>query len=112
MSSMAAETLETYAEILELSRRMLSSAKAGNWDALIGYEAERQQAVAKLKRQQDNYARPLAQGEQAKVDALIQEILKLDEETTTLTQQCMADIKGSVAAIGVSKQLNNAYRRT
>lgn len=107
---MAAETLEIYAEILELSRRMLASAKSGQWDELVAQETKRQEVVGKLKKQLENVARPPI-GSQAKTNALIQEILKLDEETRTLTEHCMADIKGSLAAVGVSKQLNNTYLR-
>lgn len=108
---MAAGTLEICAEILRFSRHMLALAQAGNWEELVAQEAERQQVVSRLKKRLETADHLQAPGEKARFDALIQEILKLDEETSTLTERRMVDIKESLASVGVSRQLNSTYLR-
>lgn len=108
---MEAETLAIYAAILDVSRAMLAAAKSASWDELVAQEAAQQQLVGKLKTHLDTAPPRLTRDEPAKINALIQQILKLDEETRALVEHCAADLKESLAAIGVTKQLKNTYLR-
>lgn len=103
---------EFCAEILKFSRLMLSSAQTENWDALVETDAQRQKLIDALKSHMAVTGVPLSAAQRAQTSPLIQEILKLDEETAALAQRRMADIKDSLSSLGVTKQLNNTYLRT
>lgn len=109
--SVASEPLQSYAEILGISRHMLSSAEAGQWDDLAIQEAARLEIVDRLKKRNALASSVPGAEEQAKINALIREILALDEQTRALAERRLGDIRESLAAAGVSRQLNNTYLR-
>ncbi len=89
------DRLGQFDALIQLSRAMLSKARAGEWDDVFGMESQRQRLI------RDAFAQPPAVERAAGIAAGIREILALDKELIALGRQRMAEL--SVGLIGWRK---------
>lgn len=102
-------TLCLYTQILAASKRMLDLARAQEWDALVDQELDRREIVAKLRTTLEQKPTPHEVAEHTQSEALIREILAIDEETRNLAQSWMAELDQQLNSLGTSKRLRNTY---
>lgn len=100
------ELLERYGAMLQLSQQMLECASKGDWDSLVELEQARSRVEEEL-RKNDNAPWPRKEG--ARKAEVIQSILTIDSEVSTLTKSWMDELRKVLGNIGVGKKMNKAY---
>ena len=96
-----------YESALEVTERMFTAARAGDWDALVALERERDRHVEEARSLEDGQAGPAAL--RARKRELLQKILARDEEIRILTQDWMHELREILDSASNTQRLNRAY---
>lgn len=102
----ASNLLDRYEAMWRLTQHMLTLARQGDWDQLVGIEQTRTAIVDELKRE-DKLQWQAAEG--AKKEILIRAILAADVEIKALTESWMSELQGTLGSIGAQQKLKKAY---
>lgn len=101
-------TIDYYRSIAEASSRMVSAARASDWDALVHAEAECARRVADLEAHQQA-------GESGNTNPqqrvrILGEILAHDAEVRALTTPWLKRLEQLLAGASGERRIGNAYR--
>jgi flagellar protein FliT len=99
-----------YESALEVTERMFTAARAGDWDALVALERERDRHVEEARSLEDGQAGPAAL--RARKRELLQKILAREEEIRILTQDWMHELREILDSASNSQRLNRAYSQS
>ena len=92
------------------SANMLALAEAGEWDALVALEHERQDKLGRLREQAlDKMLLPATEPERGEAIHLIQEILRLDECTRNLAERWMSQLSRDLGELQRARKVGQAY---
>lgn len=108
----AADIPGIYVEILEASKRMLSLAEKGDWDALVEQELVQQALVGGLKSQLEVVQRPFPAEVDASINDITLEILALDTAIRQLVGDRLKDLGEFFRSNKNSQRLNSIYRKS
>lgn len=100
--------LRYYESIAGQSQRMLSAARAGDWEDLCAAEQECARLIAQLKQLGD--APPLAAGESERRMQILKQLLAEDAEIRDLTEPWLKQLGEMLGSTGNQRRLGNAYR--
>lgn len=103
-------TIELYQSVADASRRMLEAARAGDWDRLVGAEAECARRVAALRARQAATGAAIEAGEDPDRMRLLREILAHDAEIRELTTPWLKRLEKLIAGASFERRAGNAYR--
>ncbi len=103
----AMEILSLYETIWSDTQKMLSAARNGDWDNLIGLEQGRRSQVDKIL--QLDKCNMENREFLARKSELIRSIISADEEIKSLTHAWMDKLKETLGIFGVDKRLKQAY---
>ena len=103
------EVLRRYQQLLMLSQTMLTLAKQGQWDDLIGHEVGYLKAVEEVTRAVDSTTLPAAL--QSQIRQLLQQLLDNETLIKNLLMNRMAELRGLVNQCNQQKSVNSAYGR-
>jgi flagellar protein FliT len=109
MTATGSDVLALYGDILSRSREMLALAQSQEWDALVDNELLRRDIVARLRQTLEAHPDLLQGPEKARSEALIREILDLDNQTRTMAQQWMEEIEHRLSSVTTTRRLKNTY---
>lgn len=103
------QPLMHYRDAWAVTRKMLISAREGDWDALLEFELKRnallEDLMAKGSKPIDSDA-----AEEKEMAELIHDILDADDEIKKLVKAWMAELQNILGSIGTEKKLNKAYQ--
>lgn len=97
------DRLGQFGALIQLSRAMLSKARAGEWDDVFGMESQRQRLI------RDAFAEPPAVERAAGIAAGIREILTLDKELIALGRQRMTELSVGLVDLRNGRKATAAY---
>jgi flagellar protein FliT len=100
------DLLDRYEAMWRLTQNMLTAAKQGDWDQLVGIEQTRAAIVEELK-SKDKIAWQAT--EATKKETLIRAMMAADAEIKTLTESWMAKLQGNLGSMDAEKKLKKAY---
>ena len=92
--------------ILILSRQMLESAKATNWQEVICLESERRQRVEEL------FSKPIAHSLLSEISGKIEQILDIDRELMSLNAQTRDNLAQDMRVVIKGRTATRAYQQT
>lgn len=96
--------------LLSDSANMLAMAEAGDWDALIAMEHERRGKIGRLRELAiDEALLPAAEPDRGEAIHLIQEILRLDEQTRRLAERWMSQLSQDLGELQRARKVGQAY---
>ncbi|AIX73350.1 flagella biosynthesis regulatory protein FliT [Mixta calida] len=103
------DVLRRYQQLLMLSNTMLSLAKQGQWDALIGHEVGYLQAVESISHAVDAAALPAAA--QAQIRPLLRQLLDNETLIKSLLANRMDELRTLVNQGSQQQNITSAYGR-
>lgn len=99
--------LAAYESLMNASRRMLDSAEAGDWEALIEQEADYLVRVERIKRM--DAQQPLDDGAAARKAALLEQILEQDLEVRRRLVERREELGRLIGSSRRQQALSRAY---
>lgn len=97
-------------EALATSRRMLTLAQAGDWDALVECELIRRSQIAALRaREQSEALVPDDGPDRAAIVEHMRAILEADQATGELVKTWMSQISANLGEIDMARKVSAAY---
>ncbi len=100
--------LHYYESIAGQSQRMLSAARAGDWDDLCAAEEECARLIAHLKQLGDTP--PLNTGERERRMQILKQMLAEDAEIRDLTEPWLKQLEQLLGNAGNQRRLSDSYR--
>jgi hypothetical protein len=91
-------------EVLQLSRRMLQAAQAGDWPALLEQERERRTTLDEI------FTHSVSPQETPAMAAAIQELLHLDRQIARLGNEARRQVAGELKKLRQGRQVHIAYQ--
>lgn len=101
------ELLDLYRQALDLTQRMLTAARASDWDALVRLEVERDRLIEEVRRHDLDTPRSARLREQKR--ELLERIIAQDEEIRTLTQDWMRELRDILSNVNNVQRLSKTY---
>lgn len=101
------EVLSVYAEMANLTERMLGHASHGEWDEMVELEQRCSMHVRTLQGQED--PQPMQGAERERKVELIRKMLTADRQIRDLTMPWMAQLSALISSTGTERRLVNAY---
>lgn len=101
------EVLTVYAEMADLTERMLDAATRSEWDQLV--ELEQRCAAHVRTLQSDEGQQPLVGEQRERKVELIRKMLSADRKIRDITMPWMAQLSALINNTGTERRLANAY---
>lgn len=101
------QILSLYETVAELTEKMLSAARVGDWDRLASLESDCAGQIQILR--DGDKPQPLTGEVRARKVKIIRKILADDREIRDLTEPWMAKLSSLISNSGNERKLNQAY---
>ena len=101
------EVLSVYAEMADLTERMLDAATRSEWDQLV--ELEQRCAAHVRTLQSEDGQQPMVGEQRERKVELIRKMLTADRKIRDITMPWMAQLSALISSTGTERRLVNAY---
>lgn len=98
--------LAAYEHALSLTRDMLEFARNGDWDNLVKFESDRSRVIDELRL---NDTAPARDDESNRKREIIAQMLRMDEEIQTLSQDWMHELRDILNSVTTEQRLSRTY---
>jgi hypothetical protein len=99
--------LQAYQDALGITERMLSCARAAQWDQLVLLEKERACALAAVQLADSDTGRDPAL--RARKRVILERMIACDEEISALTQDWMGELRQILDSVDTRNKLERTY---